>query len=284
MGEAKFAEGHLGSGSEWRIHYQVHGSGPDVVLLHGGGPGATGTSNYGKNIDALAQRHRCWVIDFPGWGRSSKNLNAFGAEGPFQNGARAVLAFMDALGIAQAHLVGNSFGGSSALCLAMDHPERVGKLVLMGPGGGVVAGAKGPTEGIRQLLTYYLGDGPSLEKLQAFIQNLVHDQSLLTPELIRQRFEASNDPEIRANPPLVPPPGGPGKETFISLDPRLATLAHRTLFVWGLQDKVNPVAGLEPFRVMPNADYMLLTNCGHWAQWEHAERFNDLVLSFLRYA
>jgi 4,5:9,10-diseco-3-hydroxy-5,9,17-trioxoandrosta-1(10),2-diene-4-oate hydrolase len=284
MGEAKFAEGHLGSGSEWRIHYQVHGSGPDVVLLHGGGPGATGTSNYGKNIDALAQRHRCWVIDFPGWGRSSKNLNAFGAEGPFQNGARAVLAFMDALGIAQAHLVGNSFGGSSALCLAMDHPERVGKLVLMGPGGGVVAGAKGPTEGIRQLLTYYLGDGPSLEKLQAFIQNLVHDQSLLTSELIRQRFEASNDPEIRANPPLVPPPGGPGKETFISLDPRLATLAHRTLFVWGLQDKVNPVAGLEPFRVMPNADYMLLTNCGHWAQWEHAERFNDLVLSFLRYA
>ena len=288
MGEAKFAEGRLGSGSDWRIHYQVHGSGPDVVLLHGGGPGATGASNYGKNIDALGQRHRCWVIDFPGWGRSSKNLNAFGAEGPFQNGARAVLAFMDALGIAQAHLVGNSFGGSSALCLAMDHPERVGKLVLMGPGGGVVAGANGqkagPTEGIKQLLTYYLGDGPSLEKLQAFIQNLVHDQSLLTPELIRQRFDASNDPDIRANPPLVPPPGGPGKETFISLDPRLATLAHRTLFVWGLQDKVNPVAGLEPFRVMPNADYMLLADCGHWAQWEHPERFNDLVLSFLRYA
>ena len=59
-------------------------------------------------------------------------------------------------------------------------------------------------------MTYYLGDGPSLDKLQAFIKNLVHDQSLLTPELIRQRFEASDDPEIRANPPLVPPPAGPG--------------------------------------------------------------------------
>jgi 4,5:9,10-diseco-3-hydroxy-5,9,17-trioxoandrosta-1(10),2-diene-4-oate hydrolase len=284
MGEVSFVEGRLDNGASWRIQYQVQGSGPDVVLLHGGGPGATGASNYGKNVEVLASHHRCWVIDFPGWGRSSKNLNAFGGEGPFQSGGRAVLAFMDALGLQRADLIGNSFGGSSALCLAMDHPDRVGKLVLMGPGGGVVAGATGPTEGIKQLLTYYLGDGPSLDKLQAFIKNLVHDQSLLTPELVRQRFEASNDPEIRANPPLLPPPGGPGKETFISLDPRLATLPHRTLFVWGLQDQVNPVAGMEPFRAMPHADYLLLDACGHWAQWEHPHRFNDAVLSFLKYA
>jgi len=284
MGEVSFVEGRLDNGASWRIHYEVLGSGPDVVLLHGGGPGATGASNYSKNVEALARQYRCWVIDFPGWGRSSKNLNAFGGEGPFQSGARAVLAFLDAVGLGRADLIGNSFGGSSALCLAMDHPDRVGKLVLMGPGGGFVAGATGPTEGIKQLLTYYLGDGPSLDKLQAFIKNLVHDQSLLTPELVRQRFEASNDPEIRANPPLLPPPVGPGKETFISLDPRLATLPHRTLFVWGLQDQVNPVAGIEPFRVMPHADYLLLDACGHWAQWEHPERFNDAVLSFLKYA
>jgi pimeloyl-ACP methyl ester carboxylesterase len=277
-----FVRGHTQSGAEWRIHYQVYGNGPDVVMLHGGGPGATGASNYSKNIQTLSQHYRCWVIDFPGWGQSSKNLNAFGAEGPFQNGGRAVLAFMDVLGIERAHLVGNSFGGSSALCLAMEHPQRVEKLVLMGPGGGVVAGAKGPTEGIKQLLTYYLGDGPSLDKLQAFIKNLVYDQSLITPALLQQRFDASNDPEIRANPPLLPPPGGPGKETFISLDPRLASLKNRTLFVWGLQDQVNPVGGLEPFRALPNADYVLLTHCGHWVQWEHPERFNDLVLSFLR--
>ena len=165
---------------------------------------------------------------------------------------------MDAVGLQRADLIGNSFGGSSALCLAMDHPDRVGKLVLMGPGGGVVAGATGPTEGIKQLSDLLPGRWAHLDKLQAFIKNLVLDQSLLTPELVRQRFEASNDPEIRANPPLLPPPGGPGKETFISLDPRLATLPHRTLFVWGLQDQVNPVAGMEPFRVMPHADFVLL--------------------------
>lgn len=281
MTQSQFAEGRLESGEAWRIQYQVSGNGPDVVMLHGGGPGATGASNYGKNIDALSKHFRCWVIDFPGWGRSSKNLNAFGGPGPFQSGGRAVKAFMDAMRLDRAHLVGNSFGGSSAICLAMDEPGRVGKLVLMGPGGGVVTGAKGPTEGIHQLLTYYLGDGPTLDKLKAFIGNLVYDQSLLTPDLIQQRFDASNDPEIRANPPLILPAGGPGKETFISLDPRLATLPHRALFVWGLQDKVNLVAGLEPFKVMPNADYLLLSHCGHWAQWEHPKRFNDVVTSFL---
>jgi 4,5:9,10-diseco-3-hydroxy-5,9,17-trioxoandrosta-1(10),2-diene-4-oate hydrolase len=283
MAESQFVNGQTNTETPWKIHYQVSGSGPDMVMLHGGGPGATGASNYSKNVDALSKHFRCWVIDFPGWGQSSKNLNAFGAEGPFQNGARAVLAFMDALGLASAHLIGNSFGGSAALCLAMEHPERVNKLVLMGPGGGVVAGAKGPTEGIKQLLTYYLGDGPSLEKLRTFVQNLVYDQKLITPALLQQRFDASNDLEIRGNPPLVMVPGtAPGKETFISLDPRLAALPHSTLLVWGIQDQVNLLAGMEPFKVIPNADYLLLTHCGHWAQWEHPERFNDAVLSFLR--
>ncbi|MEY4974886.1 MAG: hypothetical protein RIQ97_81 [Pseudomonadota bacterium] len=276
-----FAEGRTADGSAWTIYYQVSGQGPDLILLHGGGPGATGQSNYSKNIEALAQAYRVWVIDIPGWGQSSKNLQAFGDIGPFQNGARAVLAFMDAVGIARAHLVGNSLGGSVALCLAMSHPERVDRMVLMGPGGGVVPGATGPTEGIMQLTHYYQGEGPTLAKLSAFIANLVHDPSLITPELIRQRFEASADPDICANPPIRPRPGGPGKETFISRDPRMAELPHRALFIWGLQDKVNPVGAVESFRVVPHADFVLLTHCGHWAQWEHAERFNDLVLSFL---
>jgi 4,5:9,10-diseco-3-hydroxy-5,9,17-trioxoandrosta-1(10),2-diene-4-oate hydrolase len=281
MTETRFAEGRTENGAAWRIHYEVHGNGQDVILLHGGGPGATGASNYGRNVEMLSRHFRCWIIDFPGWGQSSKNLQAFGGLGPFHNGGRALLAFMDVVGIDRAHLIGNSFGGSSALCAAMDHQERFDRLVLMGPGGGVVPGATGPTEGIKQLLTYYLGEGPSLDKLRLFLGNLVYDTSVLTPELVQTRFDASNDPEIRANPPLVPPPGGPGKETFISLDPRLAELPHRALFIWGLQDKVNPVSGMEPFTKMPNADFMLLAKCGHWAQWERADRFNELVTQFL---
>ena len=283
MHDGSVASGQLADGSPWHIHYAVQGNGPDVVLLHGGGPGATGASNYGRNVATLAQHFRCWVIDFPGWGASSKNLGDWGGAGPFQNGALALLAFMDAMAIGRAHLVGNSFGGSAALCLAMSQPERVGRLVLMGPGGGVVPGATGPTEGIRQLLSYYLGEGPTMAKLEAFIQNLVFDPSQITPALLRERFEASLAPDIVARPPLLPPPPGtpPSPAMFIGQDPRLATLAHEALFIWGLQDKVNPVEAMQSFRTMPRADFLLLARCGHWAQWEQAEKFNAFVTQFL---
>jgi 4,5:9,10-diseco-3-hydroxy-5,9,17-trioxoandrosta-1(10),2-diene-4-oate hydrolase len=110
----------------------------------------------------------------------------------------------------------------------------------------------------------------------------VYDQSLITPELIKQRFEASNNPDITANPPLRPPPGPPPKESYLSNDPRLKSLQNPALFVWGLNDLCNPVEGMEGFKVMPNADFVLLSKCGHWAQWELPGKFNDLVLGFLR--
>jgi 4,5:9,10-diseco-3-hydroxy-5,9,17-trioxoandrosta-1(10),2-diene-4-oate hydrolase len=273
---------NLATGSNWSIHYTCSGIGPDLILLHGGGPGATGMSNYSRNLDALSKHFRCWVIDFPGWGKSSKNLEIFGAPSPLLNGARAVKAFMDSQSILKAHIVGNSFGGASAYYLAMEFPERVDRLVTMGPGGAWIEG-KGVSPGILQLYNYYLGEGPTREKLSAFLQNLVHDTSVLTPGLIDERFQASNNPEITANPPLKPHIGGPPpKHFFLSEDPRLKTMAHRNLLIWGQQDRVNIPEGAASFSVVPNQDVVLFGKCGHWAQWEQAEKFNDLVLWFLQ--
>jgi pimeloyl-ACP methyl ester carboxylesterase len=267
-----------------RIHYTQHGSGSPLILLHGGGPGANGLSNYGRNIAALAAHFTCYVIDFPGWGQSSKNLESLGSPSPFLNGGRAVKLFMDLVGIDKAHLIGNSFGGSAAYYLAMEHPERVDRLVAMGPGGAWLEG-QGPTPGIIQLLTYYLGEGPTREKLEAFLQNLVFDTSVLTPDLIDERFAASNNPEITANPPLRIPAGASGpppRETFLSEDPRLKTLPHKALLIWGAQDKINLPAGAEAFKVVPHQEIVMFENCGHWAQWEHVERFNKLVIDSLK--
>lgn len=273
--------GQFAEGEGWRIHYTVAGSGPTLILLHGGGPGATGLSNYSRNLDALATRYTTYAIDFPGWGKSSKNLDSFGARGPFLNGARAVKAFMDTLGIAKAHIVGNSFGGSAAFYLAMEYPDSVDRIVTMGPGGAWIEG-QGPTPGIIQLMTYYTGEGPTREKLAAFLQNLVYDTSVLTPELVDQRFAASNDPEIGTNAPLRPSPSGPPpKEAYLTNDPRLARLPHRALLIWGQQDKVNVPAGVASFAIVPDQDVVLFAKCGHWAQWEHPEKFNSLVLWFL---
>jgi 4,5:9,10-diseco-3-hydroxy-5,9,17-trioxoandrosta-1(10),2-diene-4-oate hydrolase len=281
MSDLDTSESRYVENGDVRIHYTVQGSGPPLILLHGGGPGASGGSNYGRNIPALSQHFTTYAIDFPGWGKSSKNLNSLGARSPFVNGARAVALFMDALSIDTAHLVGNSFGGSAAYYMAMEHPARVDRIVAMGPGGAWLEGV-GPTPGIIQLMTYYSGEGPTRAKLTAFLDNLVHDTSVLTDDMIDARFAASNDPQIAANPPLKAPPGPPPRDSYLSEDPRLKTLRHRCLLVWGLQDKVNLPAGAAKFNVIPDQDVVLFAQCGHWAQWEHADKFNELVTWFLQ--
>ena len=115
-----------------KIFYAETGTGPTVLLLHGGGPGASGVSNYSRNIDALAKNFRVIVPDLPGYGRSTKGVDQPDPFGYLANGIRGL---MNQLGIDTAHLVGNSYGGACALRLALDTPDRVEKMVLMGPGG-----------------------------------------------------------------------------------------------------------------------------------------------------
>ena len=102
------------------------GTGPAVVMLHGGGPGASGVSNYSRNIDALAKHFRVIVPDMPGYGRSTKQVDQ---SDPFGYLADIIRGLLDELGIDTAHLIGNSYGGAAALRLALDTPHRVGKLV-----------------------------------------------------------------------------------------------------------------------------------------------------------
>src|SRR5271169_3322142 len=142
------------------------GAGAPVVLLHGGGPGASGASNYSRNIDALAEHFRVIVPDMPGYGRSAKGVDQ---SDPFGYLADTIRGLIDELGLATAHVIGNSYGGAAALRMALDTPGRVGKLILMGPGGiGTTRGA--PTAGLKSLMSYYSGTGPSRDKLAAFIR------------------------------------------------------------------------------------------------------------------
>jgi 2-hydroxy-6-oxonona-2,4-dienedioate hydrolase/4,5:9,10-diseco-3-hydroxy-5,9,17-trioxoandrosta-1(10),2-diene-4-oate hydrolase len=257
------------------------GTGPPVVLLHGGGPGASGVSNYSRNIEPLAQRFRVIVPDMPGYGRSAKGVDG---SDPFGYLADHIRGMLDVLGIDRAHLVGNSYGGSCALRLALDTPHRVDKLVLMGPGGiGTTRGL--PTEGLKSLLAYYGGDGPSIDKLRTFIRTyLVHDGDAVPESLIESRYRASIDPEVIANPPLQRPAG---LRTLwrmdFTRDRRLSDLSTPALVIWGRDDKVNKPSGAAMLGDrMPNADVLITANTGHWVQWERADFFNAVTTAFLK--
>lgn len=259
------------------------GSGPAVVMLHGGGPGASGVSNYSRNIDALAKHFRLIVPDMPGYGRSAKGVDQ---SDPFGYLADMIRGVLDELGLGTAHLIGKSYGGAAALRLALDTPHRVDKLVLMGPGGIGTTRAV-PTAGLKSLLSYYDGDGPSRKKLEAFILNyLVYEGASVPDDLIDLRYAASVDPELVADPPLRRPSGPMALRTLwrmdLTRDRRLTHLRTPTLVLWGRDDKVNRAAG-GPMLVnlMPNAELVMTSRTGHWMQWERADLFNRLVVDFL---
>ncbi|OBG59881.1 alpha/beta fold hydrolase [Mycobacterium sp. E3339] len=256
------------------------GDGPPVVLLHGGGPGASGVSNYSKNIESLAENFRVIVPDMPGYGRSSKGVDR---DDPFGFLADHIRGMLDQLGIERAHLVGNSYGGACALRLALDTPHRVDKLVLMGPGG--VGTSRGlPTAGLKSLLSYYGGDGPSPDKLRTFIRSyLVYDGESVPEALIESRYQSSIEPEVVANPPLQRPtsPKALWRMDF-TRDRRLKHLATPTLVIWGRDDKVNKPSGAAMLgERMPNADVLITAKTGHWVQWERADFFNAVTTAFL---
>lgn len=260
------------------IHLTEVGRGDAVLMLHGGGPGASGLSNYSRNIDELAKRFRVLVPDMPGYGASSKGLDQ---KDPFGDLAGAMTGLLDALGVARTHVVGNSLGGGCALRMALDHPTRIDRLVLMGPGG--VNTTRGfPTAGLRRLLGYYGGSGPSLEKLRACIGDLVFEPEKVPEPLIEERYRASIQPEVIASPPLKPLRGFPNFKIDFTRDKRLAALANPTLVLWGTEDRVNrPSGGATLQKTLKNCDLYLFSRTGHWVQWERADEFNAVTAAFL---
>ena len=274
-------EGKYVQAGSLKLHYHEAGAehAETVILLHGGGPGASAWSNFGRNLPEFAKHYRTIAVDQPGFGRSDKPT-----EHPqyFRHSADAVAGLMDTLGIERAHFVGNSLGGGAAVRFALNHGKRAGRLVLMGPGGlSVNLFAPDPTEGVKNLGRF--AAKPSRERMEAFLRIMVHDQALITDELIDERFAAANTPESLA---AVRAMGMSFAQPDTYEEGMLWREAHRlrqrVLLIWGREDRVNPLDGaLVALKTIPRAQLHVFGGCGHWAQLEKFDEFNRLALDFL---
>jgi 4,5:9,10-diseco-3-hydroxy-5,9,17-trioxoandrosta-1(10),2-diene-4-oate hydrolase len=267
-----------------RLHYHQAGdpAAETVLLLHGGGPGASAWSNFGRTLGVLADRFHVLAVDQVGFGQSSKPTEF--AKQYFGASADALAELLDVLGIDKAHCVGNSLGGGTSVRLALDHPAKAGRLVLMAPGGlGLNVLAPDPTEGIKKLYAFGAPPGPSKEKLADFLRTLVFDQSMITDELVDERFRYAADPEtlasMRAMGASFLAPGGV-EQSMLWRD--AYKLRQRVLLVWGREDRVNPLDGaLVALKLIPRAQLHVFGGCGHWAMLEKFDEFNALVTQFL---
>lgn len=266
-----------------RLHYNDAGAGDALVLLHGGGPGATGWSNFKQNVPAFSERFRVLLVDQPQFGLSDKpdtdeQFNVVAA--------RAIRDLLDELGIARAHFLGNSLGGGTSLRFALDYPDRANRLVLMGPGNACVPVlSPEPSEGLKILARFLAPPGPSREKLEEFVRIMVYDQSLATKELIEERYKVASDPSVlKGLVNFFRTAMGPGEkqrregEMWRELD----RIEHRTLLTWGRDDRVLPLDGaLFALHRMKDARLHVFPRCGHWAQLEHAREFERISIDFL---
>lgn len=264
---------------DWKLRYYEAGEGNDktVVLLHGGGPGATGWSNYAPNIEPLAEKLHVLAVDMPGWGESDPvdfaNLDHI----------EAATQFLDALGIEQAAFVGNSMGGHTSIRLAAEHPERVSHLITMGPPvtmRPILFGAgDGPSEGLKVMYQAYRD--PSPENMKRLVEIMVFDSAKFgTPELAKLRSDAAlQRPDHLANVvkalPRSPIP------IWVDLD-AVSGITAPTLLIHGRDDRVVSFeTSLMLCARIANSRVSLLNRCGHWAQIEHADVFNRLVADFV---
>ncbi|MCS7476790.1 alpha/beta fold hydrolase [Umezawaea endophytica] len=249
------------------LAYEESGTGLPVIWLHGSGPGATGMSNFGNNLQAFGD-YRNIVVDLPGWGSSPRETD----QPLLFHAAEAVSAAMTALGIERAHLVGNSYGGGVAMRLAVTEPERVDRLVLMAPGGVLPDDVPPWPVGLEHLFGYMAAETPSREAMAAFVRLMVHDESLATESLIDERYRSS----LAAHPELPIPPN------FGDLTPDLPRVRAATLLLWGREDQTVPLSwATRILQGIPDAELRVLPHCRHWVQYERAPEFNHVVREFL---
>lgn len=250
----------------------VAGDGDPVLLLHGSGPGVSAWANWRLTIPVLARRFRVIAPDIVGFGFTDRPEQVTYDLDTWTSHALGVL---DTLGIERANVVGNSFGGSLALSLAIRHPDRVGRLVLMGSVGVPFAITPG--------LDAVWGYEPSVEAMEGLLHLFAHDRSLIGPDLARLRYEASVRPGVQeAYREMFPAPRQRALDALTHRVEEIAGITAPTLIVHGRDDRVIPMQNaVDLLALIDDAQLHVFGRCGHWTQLEHAAEFTDLVTDFL---
>ena len=258
-----------------RIHYHEAGSGPVLLCIHGGAPGAFGWGNFGRNLQALAVQFRVLIVDLPGYGKSDKP-NIDGPRTSFY--ARTIKVMLDALKIERAHLLGMATGGSAALKFAMDYPEAIDRLIVINaPGGLSLFQTASPKPASHN---FYGGEGPSLERIRANLERTVFNAALISDEIVQERYEASIDPEFMASAPEGK--GGSPGQTLEPLWQDLHRVQAQTLVIWGRDNQTLCYDhALFMLTRIPNVRVHIHGKCGLWVPFEKAEEFNSNVIGFL---
>ncbi len=229
-----------------RLYYRAVGRGTPLVLIHGYG---TSGQVWQRVLPYLAQQHQVFIVDLPGYGRSS-------ATGIWHLRAMAPLLalWLRQLQLSEVALMGHSMGGAIAIHLAAHDPELVSHLLLVNAAG-IPLRTPLPTLAARSLHSFFqMGNGHlPLGLVRDILQPRLNLLWQTAQEMKRSDFSAE-----------------------------LARISTPTLIIWGERDVMLPIAlGRALNDALPHASFAALPHCGHRPMLAQPAQFSRLVLEFL---
>lgn len=218
------------------LHYQVLGSGPPIVVLHG--LAASGDFMI-PVVQGLASDYTVVILDLPGHGRSGSHPGPFS----YQQVAADVFQLMDTLGHRRFRAIGWSAGGSTLWHMATMYPDRIEAMV-------VIAGPIRFPPLVRQNLRAYPQFAELPEPMRQYL-TATHPGGAAQIDRILAAFRdiGGNEAEVNFGPT------------------ELSRVQARTLIIWGDRDDVPPEVALEAYRAIPGAALWIIPNQQHFPLW-----------------
>jgi 2-hydroxy-6-oxonona-2,4-dienedioate hydrolase len=274
LNQVEFSQGFLQAGP-YRTRYLHAGdsSKRTLLMLHG----ITGHAEaYVRNLKAHAEHFNVYAIDFIGHGYSSKPEHPL----EIRHYIDQVNHFLDAIGVEKAYFTGESLGGWVTARFAIEHPERVERIVLNTMGGTMA----NPVVMERlYTLSMEAAKDPSWERVKTRLEWLMADPAMVTDDLIRTRQAIFQQHDwmraCEANMALQDPKT---RRRNMLTDDDLRSIQAPALVVWTTKDPSGPVdEGRRIAGLIPNGRLAVIENAGHWPQYEQPEIFNKIHLDFL---
>ncbi len=265
------------------LAYVDEGNGDNtIIFIHGLG---SYIPAWKKNITELKKHYRCIAIDLPGYGKSSKGLYS----GSMEFYADVVSEFLTKLNIEKAVIAGHSMGGQIAMTLALKYPNIVEKLILVDPAGFEYF-TDGQKDWFRDVMTVNLVNltpaNVVRENIYVNFYDMPEDAEFMVTDRLALRGAKDFDKYSYA---VVRSVHGMVDEPVYSIMNRIK---QPTLIVFGENDNLIPNRFLNPGTTkeiaeyghsqIPNSELVLIKNCGHFAQFEKPEEFNNAVINFLK--
>ena len=267
-----------------RIHLLAAGNqGRPVLVLHGGGLDAAGLS-FRKTFPVLAEQHRVFAPDWPGFGES----DAMPITWRVEECVEFLANLLDALGLKRANLIGVSMGGGFALGFTIRAPEKVERLVLVNSGG---LGREIPGG----FLSYFAMRMPFVDELRwALLMRsrttarrilcaaLVNRKEALSEEMLDEVIRLARRAGAGAGFRQLQRSEYQWQGLRTNYAHQLSEVKVPTLIVHGAQDRIVPVSWAQrAHNLIKNSKLEIIRQCGHMPPIEQPEVFNEIVRCFL---